>query len=357
MTETEVVSWYQTILDASAMTIVTKQYAVMSLTKLSTRFSQVTGDIQHIIDGFGTHLDSDLQQRGVEFGQLFRSQAGMRGQLLEPMPVLEKEKSLGQGSQQAPAVRENGGGVSVPVPEAGPSSGLMDLLGLDDGAGLLAQPAPLTQSTSALDDILGLGDTGPGLASLPTPASLPGGMSSLLDIAAPSMSGAAPVQAPAHTNGGLDGLLNGLDTMGYTSPGPSTVPPLTAYEKHGLRVVFTFPSASATPTNILLLANNLTSGPITDFHFQVRILIIIINRSFHELYQAAVPKSMSLHIENPSSPSIAPGGQVTQQLQVTNPSLAPLKMKLKISFVSGGAPVSDVGEVANFPQVLFSPGS
>lgn len=339
--ESEVVAWYKTILEASAMTIVTKQYAVMSLTKLSTRFSQVTGDIQQIIEGFGTNLDSDLQQRGVEFGQLFRSQVGMRSQLLEPMPVLEKEKPLGQ----APAVRENGGAgasVSLPVPEASPSSGLMDLLGLDDGsgAGLLSQPAPVTSSvtTSALDDILGLGDSG--LGSLPAPASMPG-LSSLLDITAPAMSGAAQVPVPGHTNGGLDGLLNGLDTMSYTaSPGTSDVPPITAYEKHGLRVVFTFPTASATPTTILLLANNLTSGPITDFHFQ-----------------AAVPKSMTLHIENPSSPSISPGGQVTQQLAVNNPSLAPLKMKLKISFVCDGTPVSDVGEVANFPPVLFSPGS
>ena len=75
VTESEVVAWYKSILEASAMTIVTKQYAVMSLTKLSTRFSQVTGEIQQIIEGFGTNLDSDLQQRGVEFGQLFRSQA------------------------------------------------------------------------------------------------------------------------------------------------------------------------------------------------------------------------------------------------------------------------------------------
>ena len=74
-------------------------------------------------------------------------------------------------------------------------------------------------------------------------------------------------------------------------------------------------------------------------------------------FQAAVPKSMTLHIENPSSPSIAPGGHVTQQLAVNNPSLAPLKMKLKISFVAAGTPVSDVGEVASFPPALFSPGS
>ena len=65
VTESEVVAWYKSILEASAMTIVTKQYAVMSLTKLSTRFSQVTGDIQQIIEGFGTNLDSDLDDAGL----------------------------------------------------------------------------------------------------------------------------------------------------------------------------------------------------------------------------------------------------------------------------------------------------
>ena len=90
------------------MSISTKQYALMSLTKLSTRFSSVTAEIQKIIDAFGSHLDADLQQRGVEFGQLFRSQAGMRGQLLEPMPVLEKEKTVGtQENNHLAEVKEN----------------------------------------------------------------------------------------------------------------------------------------------------------------------------------------------------------------------------------------------------------
>merc|ERR1712142_1052906 len=53
------------------------EYALMSLTKLSTRFTSVTSSIQQTIDAFGSHLDVDLQQRGFEFGQLFRSQVGM----------------------------------------------------------------------------------------------------------------------------------------------------------------------------------------------------------------------------------------------------------------------------------------
>ena len=270
VTESDVVTWYQGIIGSSAVSVVTKQYALMSLTKLSTRFTLVTGDIQNIIDAFGSHLDADLQQRGVEFGQLFRSQAGMRAQLLEPMPVLEKEKTVGsQQNNNTTEVKENGVSLSVPS-----TSGLEDLLGLDDGcsSSLLSQPNTSSQpgqqhssTTNALDDILGL-NLGSS-SSISAPVSGP----SLLDMA---MSGASTVP----TNGGLDSLLNGLDTMSYASPGPAPdIPPLTAYEKNGLRVVFTFPpSTSSSPTTILLLANNLSDGPITDFVFQVNKHMILI---------------------------------------------------------------------------------
>ena len=45
---------------------------------------------------------------------------------------------------------------------------------------------------------------------------------------------------------------------------------------------------------------------------------------------------MSLQLFPPSSPTIPPGGSVTQQLEVNNPSNAALKMRLKISFIAEG---------------------
>ena len=48
---------------------------------------------RQIIDAFGSHIDTDLQQRGVEFSALFRHYDGMRAALLEPMPPFEKESS------------------------------------------------------------------------------------------------------------------------------------------------------------------------------------------------------------------------------------------------------------------------
>jgi len=311
--EAEVVAWYQDVVWAANMSVVTKQYALMSLTKLSTRFSSATTPIQQIIDAFGSHLDVDLQQRGVEFGQLFRSQAGLRPQILEPMPPIERDRTLGPASPAvpAPAAPATNG---LPAEPAEPQrDALCDLLGLDDGLTSLAAPAAATNNSSALDDILGLS----------------------LDSAGPAPLAAAP---PTAGHGGLDSLLNGLDTASLAStPAEPALPPLTAYEKHGLRVVFTFSQSGPTNTTILLLAHNLTAGPIQDF-----------------VFQAAVPKSMVLALAPPSSPVIPAGGSVTQQLEVSNPNKAVLKMKLKLGFVAGGVPISDQGAVDSFPPVLYS---
>jgi len=333
VSEAEVVAWYQTIIWSANISVVTKQYALMSLTKLSTRFTSVTSSIQQTIDAFGCHLDVDLQQRGVEFGQLFRSQVGMRPQLLEPMPPMERDKTLavtpGTPSTTTTTGTKENGVTEVTQEERNP---ILDLLGLDDGGAgnLLSQPSTVpasSSSTTALDDILGLnlGSSGPGI-TMPTQSSM-----SLLDLVAPST-----ITTPVtNGTGGLDNLLNGLDTSSISVP--AEVPPLTAYEKHGLRVVFTFPSVNPTTTTITLLAHNLTNGPIQDF-----------------VFQAAVPKSMALALAPPSSPMIPAGGSVTQQLEVTNPNKAVLKMKLKLGFVAGGIPISDQGEVASFPAVLYS---
>jgi len=175
---------------------------------------------------------------------------------------------------------------------------------------------PAVQSSGAMGDILGLG-------AAPAPTG------NLLDgLGGLDLGGPVPSALPA-ISGGLDNLLNGVDTAAFVTP--KETPSLVAYEKHGLRVVFTFPTSTATA--ITLLAHNLTGNPIQEF-----------------VFQAAVPKSMSLQLYPPSSPTIPPGGSVTQQLEVNNPTNATLKMRLKISFIAEGIPIADqVDQLSNFP--------
>ena len=206
------------------------------------------------MDGFGSNVDVDLQQRGVEFGQLFRSQSAIRPQILEPMPAMERSRSLEMGALQIPsstsstALLENGVSETPVAQES--SSTLIDLLGLGDPVEPVGDPA--VPSSGAMGDILGLG-------AAPAPTG------NLLDgLGGLDLGGPVPSALPA-INGGLDNLLNGVDAAAFVTP--KETPSLVAYEKHGLRVVFTFPTSTATA--ITLLAHNLTGNPIQEFVFQV----------------------------------------------------------------------------------------
>jgi hypothetical protein len=61
--------------------------------------------IRQIIDTFGSHLHIELQQRGVEFSQLFRKYEHMRPALLERMPPMETARP---NAVNNPAAMTNG---------------------------------------------------------------------------------------------------------------------------------------------------------------------------------------------------------------------------------------------------------
>lgn len=88
-TETDVINVYQRLLWSPQNSSTTKQFTLMSLTKLSTRFKSVNDKIMSIINSFSSSLHIELQQRGVEFSQLFGKYAHMREALLERMPPME----------------------------------------------------------------------------------------------------------------------------------------------------------------------------------------------------------------------------------------------------------------------------
>lgn len=72
------------------------------------RFSE----IQTLIQSFGSHLNVDLQQRGVEFTQLFGSHNHLRPALLEKMPPMQISRIATQNGgtydENSPDLIENG---------------------------------------------------------------------------------------------------------------------------------------------------------------------------------------------------------------------------------------------------------
>lgn len=72
-------------------------------------------EIQALITSFGSHLNVDLQQRGVEFTQLFGNYKHLRPPLLEKMPAMQISRISSQNGESggsfddnSPDVIENG---------------------------------------------------------------------------------------------------------------------------------------------------------------------------------------------------------------------------------------------------------
>lgn len=71
-----------------------------------------------MITSFGSHLNVDLQQRGVEFTQLFGTYKNLRPPLLEKMPPMQISRissqngeSSGSYDDNSPDLIENGIGI------------------------------------------------------------------------------------------------------------------------------------------------------------------------------------------------------------------------------------------------------
>uniref|UniRef100_A0AAR2KJZ6 AP-1 complex subunit gamma n=1 Tax=Pygocentrus nattereri TaxID=42514 RepID=A0AAR2KJZ6_PYGNA len=114
------------------------------------------------------------------------------------------------------------------------------------------------------------------------------------------------------------------------------IPPMTAYNKNGLKIEFTFERSNPNPniSVITIHASNSTEADMTDF-----------------VFQAAVPKTFQLQLLSPSS-NIVPAlnqGNVTQVIRVLNPQKQQLRMRIKLTYTYKGAPVQDLAEVNNFP--------
>uniref|UniRef100_A0A8C5HWY2 AP-1 complex subunit gamma n=1 Tax=Gouania willdenowi TaxID=441366 RepID=A0A8C5HWY2_GOUWI len=114
------------------------------------------------------------------------------------------------------------------------------------------------------------------------------------------------------------------------------IPPMTAYNKNGLKIDFTFERANPNP-NIAVItihASNSTEADMTDF-----------------VFQAAVPKTFQLQLLSPSS-NVVPAlnqGTVTQVIRVLNPQKQQLRMRVKLTYTHKGSAFQDLSEVNNFP--------
>ncbi|XP_076640408.1 adaptor protein complex 1, gamma subunit isoform X2 [Colletes latitarsis] len=325
LTEDEVIDVYQRLLWSPQNTVVTKQYTLLSLTKLSTRFQKGNEKIRQIIDTFGSNLHIELQQRGIEFSQLFRKYDHLRPALLERMPPMETARPQANGIiglvNGEPEPEEEKSTVLETNTPTSDSSALLDLLGTTD-LGMTSTVSNKNSSTSStavvnnndLLDLLGSLDL-----SAPTPTST-----------LPQAQTLTQVFSPTNTaNYLVDGLLN-------SSAIQSDTPTMIVLDKAGLKITFRL-ERPPDITDLLIInmsAQNSGNAILTDF-----------------LFQAAVPKTFQLQMLSPSSTVIPPSGQVTQTLKITNMNKVSLRMRLRVSYTGPAGPVLEQTEVNNFPPL------
>ncbi|XP_066997926.1 AP-1 complex subunit gamma-1 isoform X3 [Anabrus simplex] len=332
VTEDEVIAVYQRLLWSTQNTIVTKQYALLSLTKLSTRFQAGNEKIREIVDTFGSHLNIELQQRGVEFSQLFRKYEHLRPALLERMPPMELTRP------------SNGSGV-ITNGEADD----MEILA-DDSSLLLVDNKKLisntveTQDSNALLVLLGGSDNGENDSSEPVEPSKVGSSDNqdLLDLLGGlDLSTSTTIQPPPSSTQNNSIILNSSQGPNFlvegllgSQPVVSQLPSMTAYERNGLKITFALerPTDTLNVTVITMTAANESVTPMSEF-----------------LFQAAVPRTFQLQMLPPSGSVVPPAGQVTQVLRITNPNRSALRMRIRVSYNCSGSTIQDQAEVNNFP--------
>ncbi|XP_069185793.1 AP-1 complex subunit gamma-1 isoform X3 [Procambarus clarkii] len=361
--ESDLIDIYQKILWSSQCSITTKEYALTSLMKLSARLTHEVGSIQQVVSAFGSHLNIELQQRGIEYSQLFTRHNHMRGPLLERMPPFEGTRASAEqdkmaitnGIDASPDNHSLLNDLTSPnnnAHETNESNALLDLLGgMEPGdnetvpatstAGVLSVPSTMPAVNADILDLLGGLDSGP---AAPVPAS------NMNDTT-------TPAQLPNSSNAAylLDGLLNNSTPVITSLNSPvtnsvvtiptsnliipplqkSSIPGITAYDKNGIRLDMAF-DVQESITTINMLATNNSGAQVTDF-----------------LFQAAVPKSIQLQMLNPSSTIMAPTTSLSQLIKVNNPNKVPLRMRIKLSWLANGTALQDQGEISNFPSVLW----
>ncbi|XP_051156865.1 AP-1 complex subunit gamma-1 isoform X2 [Leptopilina boulardi] len=337
LTEDEIIDVYQRLLWNPQNTVITKQYTLLSLTKLSTRFHKGNDDstfyrkIRQIIDTFGSNLHIELQQRGIEFSQLFRKYDHLRPALLERMPPMETARPqangiIGMVNGEPDVLEEEKSSILETDASTTDSNALLDLLGTADlNSSMASVPATATTTVPPSTPVTNTNDL----------LDLLGGLDLSTPTSTPAITQQSPSQifSPTNTSNFLvDGLLNS------SSPTiQNEAQNMVVFDKSGLKITFKLERSTENADLLIInmLAQNSGTIPLTEF-----------------LFQAAVPKTFQLQMFSPSGTILSPSGQVTQVLKVTNINKASLRMRLRISYTGLAGPVLEQAEVNSFPSLV-----
>ncbi|XP_012158788.1 AP-1 complex subunit gamma-1 isoform X1 [Ceratitis capitata] len=394
--ESDLIAMFHKFLTSAQVSITSKQYALVSLAKLSTRLQNCVEEIQALITSFGSHLNVDLQQRGVEFTQLFGTYKNLRPPLLEKMPPMQISRissqngeSSGSYDDNSPDLIENGigigdeqlgkesnmntmgdntnilldllGGTDLTSPtatdlsnsvavqrknsknanETSNNQAILDLLDLDISA------STTTNTATNMNNVLGLDLSGSLSTSIPTTTATNGNdLSSIMSLSGNGLGGGGATVSGSGLLGSNsilaqpgNGLISDLGSpvANVTPPTSNNAavpqgPTLTVLDKNDLLVQLV-PVRNSDCLQIFMTTTNNSTNTLEQY-----------------VFQAAVPKVFTLQMLSPSGSVLPPGGIITQEMRVVSTSNAILRMRLRISYFVDGQPVVEQTEVTGFPD-------
>ncbi|KAM0438918.1 hypothetical protein ACHAPT_001679 [Fusarium lateritium] len=314
--EHEIVDLFSLILNSAYATQVSTEYIVTALMKLTTRFSDAAQieKIRRLLQYHQTSLDVEIQQRVVEYGNLFSFDQIRRG-VLEKMPIPQiKEESRVLGSAPTKKKAANRKSRVIKPTE-------QDLLDIMDAPAAAPSNAPSTTNTDLLADILGGATSPPPSSTSPPPQQ--SNVSSIMDLfgSAPGSSTASPAP-PASSNFDLMSPASSSTPQPQAPQAPAGIP---CYDSNDLNVTFQLQrNAEGLIQATARFRNTSGSAGLSNVSLQ-----------------AAVPKSQKLQLLSISSADIGPGAEATQMMRVSG-SKGPLRLRLRIGYTHPTAgPVMD----------------
>ncbi|KAK1237508.1 hypothetical protein MKX08_003133 [Trichoderma sp. CBMAI-0020] len=310
--EADVVALFSLILNSSYANQVSTEYIVTALMKLSTRFTDPAPveKIRRILQTHQTSLDVEVQQRAVEYGNLFAFDQVRRG-VLEKMPppqIKEESRVLGRAPSKKAKSANRKSKIIKPTEQ--------DLLDIMDTPAAMAAPTNGSQATNSdlLADILGGVSTGSGPASPAPPQS---NITSIMDLFG---SGPAGSPSPAPASAGLD-IMSPVASPPPQQPSPATQGQwIPCYNANDLNVTFQVQRNAEGLIQATARFQNISgSAALSNVGLQ-----------------AAVPKSQKLQLLPISSAELGPGADTTQMMRVAG-CKGPLRLRLRITLTHPAA--------------------
>uniref|UniRef100_A0A672IQ12 Golgi-associated, gamma adaptin ear containing, ARF binding protein 1 n=1 Tax=Salarias fasciatus TaxID=181472 RepID=A0A672IQ12_SALFA len=297
--------------------------ALVDLTGLHLSAGTAPSSLQPQSQSVGVSLlDDELMSLGKQEPHIWRVDNNAMGWL-----------SWSIGSSSSPEVPPPAGGAAAP-PKAMEE---LDLLGKT----LLQQSLPpesqqvkwdklQPQSRVSLRDLQTKSTTG----SVPAP---PPASSSQSEQPDALLRSTPPLAADPYDAISLSDVAVPLDSIK-----PSSLLPVTVFDKHSLRVLFTFARdcPPSRPDVLVVIISMLSSAPIPVTNIR---------------FQAAVPKVMKVKLQPPSSTElpafnpILPPAAVTQILLLANPQKEKVRLRYKLTFDLGDKSHDESGDVDQFP--------